>query len=119
MLQLLRLPFAGIIVFVLLITPGVIAGVWFVNQLTAFSSQQENVELVVIDAPDGFEVKASSLGFKIETKSVLKELEITAFRVLAPKGMTAVRAKKVLIVEFPSLIVEIKLESGAYKTSSQ
>ncbi len=117
----LRPSLARIIVFVLLVAPGIVAGAWFVNQyaFAAISSQQESVELVIIDAPDGFERHASLLGFKIESKSVLKELDITALHISAPEGLSAAKARNILIAAFPSLVVEMNSEDGAFKTSAE
>jgi hypothetical protein len=115
-----RRPIAGTLVFALLVAPGLVAGGWFVSNFTfvGFSDKPQNAELVVLDAPDGFEILAHRLGYELAEKNILQELGMTALRLKAPHGMSAENAKKVLSSSFPKLVIELNLDSGAYKTSS-
>jgi hypothetical protein len=115
-----RHPIASTIVFALLVAPGLVAGGWFVSNFTFDDSsiERQNAELVVIDAPEGFEILAHRLGFELAEKNILQELGLTALRLKAPSGMSGENAKKALSLSFPKLVIELNLDSGAYKTSS-
>ena len=115
-----RHPIASTIVFALLVAPGLVAGGWFVSNFTfvGFSDKPQNAELVVLDAPDGFEILAHRLGYELAEKNILQELGMTALRLKAPSGMSAESAKKTLSASFPKLVIELNLNDGAYKTSS-
>ncbi len=80
---------------------------WTFSSLLATESfAPPAAELVVLDAPDGFEAAVKSMGFNVTNAEKFTDLDIAALTVSAPKGISRQQAAAILAGRYPDLAMD-------------